>query len=318
MSLSVPATPSLFFILSPLASTQLLSHSLTHSASPVLPPSSHRTTLSTTTTLPASPSLSSPSHHTKRILSPPRPALTRSPIAWLKRGKTKTPRGRMSAPSSSSDPHSGPAPPTVDLAEEPTSAPSDAAATVPPAEGAGAPVESAPLSGTHTPAANDEPMIDPELASLPAPANPHRPTPPNNGALASGTEELEPPLTMSITESIAAAPAPRPTDFMPNLDDQEAGIDLDALQVDEDAPGSPTAKVMRAIAPPNAAQLDQKWPAVSPIHPDPHSSKWMRCCPDGNYIVRDECGGSAIESCHRCYLISKMEMHRADCGDSRP
>lgn len=76
---------------------------------------------------------------------------------------------------------------------------------------------------------------------------------------------------MGIHESIASAPAPRLTDFVPNWDEAE-GIDVEALQVDEDAPGSPTAKIMRAIAPPNAVQPDTKWPPVSWM-----SSKPLRC-----------------------------------------
>jgi hypothetical protein len=118
-----------------------------------------------------------------------------------------------------------------------------------------------------TPTAAEEPMIDPELADLPPPPH-HRATPPNGSSAAAPAEsgdhlDFPPQLAMSITESIAAAPPPRPTDFLPNLEDQEPGIDLDALEVDEDAPGSPTAKVMRAIAPPNASQPDPKWPPVS-------------------------------------------------------
>lgn len=83
-------------------------------------------------------------------------------------------------------------------------------------------------------------MIDPELASLPAPGS------------------------LSITESIAQAPNPRPADFsMLPLTHEE--LDLSALDPAslEGAPGSPTAKLMKAIAPPNAAQPDTKWPTVS-------------------------------------------------------
>lgn len=100
-------------------------------------------------------------------------------------------------------------------------------------------------------------MIDPELASMSQPT-------PTNGA--SGDNALrDPAAPMGIHDSIASAPAPRLTDFVPNWDEAE-GIDVEALQVDEDAPGSPTAKIMRAIAPPNAVQPDTKWPAVSTLY----------------------------------------------------
>ena len=85
-----------------------------------------------------------------------------------------------------------------------------------------------------------DPQIDPELASLPAPG------------------------TLSITESILQAPNPRPADFsmMPIT-----SSDIDITALDEasldGAPGSPTAKLMKAIAPPNAAQPDAKWAPVS-------------------------------------------------------
>lgn len=94
-------------------------------------------------------------------------------------------------------------------------------------------------SETEKDTTNDS-QIDPELASLPAPG------------------------TLSITESILQAPNPRPADFsmMPIT---SSDIDLAALDEAtlEGAPGSPTAKLMKAIAPPNAAQPDAKWPAVS-------------------------------------------------------
>ena len=89
---------------------------------------------------------------------------------------------------------------------------------------------------------NGDPQIDPELASLPAPG------------------------TLSITESILQAPNPRPADFsmMPIT-----SSDIDITALDEasldGAPGSPTAKLMKAIAPPNAAQPDAKWAPVSAL-----------------------------------------------------
>ena len=88
-------------------------------------------------------------------------------------------------------------------------------------------------------------MIDPELADLPAP--PHH---------------LE-PGTLSITESILQAPNPRPADFsmMPITGDVDVA-DLSEVNLDG-PPGSPTAKLLKAIAPPNAAQPDNKWPPVS-------------------------------------------------------
>lgn len=45
----------------------------------------------------------------------------------------------------------------------------------------------------------------------------------------------------------------------------EEGLDLEALDqaVEEGAPGSPTAKLMKVIAPPNAAQSNANWSAVS-------------------------------------------------------
>jgi hypothetical protein len=73
---------------------------------------------------------------------------------------------------------------------------------------------------------------------------------------------------MGISESIAAAPAPRPTDF--NYDPNEPElreIDVQAAlkddPEDEDAPGSPTAKLLKAFAPPQALLADHKWGPVS-------------------------------------------------------
>ena len=109
-----------------------------------------------------------------------------------------------------------------------------------------------------------EPIIDPELADLPAP--PHLRSASTNGAGNGSTAHLrEPGGPMSITESIASAPNPRPADFS-MLPISKEEIDLEALDVATEEggiPGSPTAKLMRAIAPPNASQPDPKWPAVS-------------------------------------------------------
>jgi hypothetical protein len=72
---------------------------------------------------------------------------------------------------------------------------------------------------------------------------------------------------MGITESIASAPAPRLNDFSydPNAVDYEIDIEaaLERAAKDEDMPGSPTSKIMRAIAPPQAGMVDVRWPAVS-------------------------------------------------------
>jgi hypothetical protein len=79
--------------------------------------------------------------------------------------------------------------------------------------------------------------------------------------------DLPNPPAMGITESIASAPAPRPTDFLydPNAADYEIDIEaaLERASKDEDMPGSPTSKIMRAIAPPQAGMADVKWPTVS-------------------------------------------------------
>ncbi len=93
-------------------------------------------------------------------------------------------------------------------------------------------------------------MIDPELADLPAP--PHH---------------LE-PGTLSITESILQAPNPRPADFsMLPITGESDVTDLSEINLDG-PPGSPTAKLLKAIAPPNAAQPDNKWSPVS-VKPSP-------------------------------------------------
>ena len=104
---------------------------------------------------------------------------------------------------------------------------------------------------TNTAVDDGEPMIDPELADLPAPPHHNGPDPSEEGRV-------------SITESIAQAPNPRPADFS-MLPLQNEDIDLSALDAAtvDGPPGSPTARLLKAIAPPNAAQPDPKWPPVS-------------------------------------------------------
>lgn len=115
-----------------------------------------------------------------------------------------------------------------------------------------------------------EAVIDPELADLPPP--PHHSS---NGAststaptLAAAPESSYPPgppgQPTSISESIASAPNPHTADFSPLPFTQDES--LDPLALDNAAgeePGSPNARLMRAIAPPNAAQPNTNWPAVS-------------------------------------------------------
>ncbi|KAK8845459.1 hypothetical protein IAR55_006172 [Kwoniella newhampshirensis] len=159
-----------------------------------------------------------------------------------------------------------PAPPTTDA--EPTPAPATGDDNTP---------------SRAVPSDSAEPVIDPELMDLPAPPH-HRPTPPTSTDDANGTTTKSPaagnnnnneaekeyqhpprePGTMGIIESIASAPDPRPTDFQVPKDE---GIDLEALENaadDMDIPGSPTAKLMRAIAPPNATQPNPNWPPPPP------------------------------------------------------
>lgn len=102
-------------------------------------------------------------------------------------------------------------------------------------------------------------MIDPELIALPPPT-----PPPINGSSSSSALPREPGAPMTIIESIASAPNPRTTDFtIPPM--TEEWIDIETL--DQDAqngtPGSPAAKLMKVIAPPNATQAESRWPAVS-------------------------------------------------------
>lgn len=121
-----------------------------------------------------------------------------------------------------------------------------------------------------------EPMIDPELADLPPP--PHHSSNGSNGSTRIPGEPT------SITESIASAPNPHTTDFSPLPFTQ----DESQIPVVDDEPGSPTARLLRALAPPNAAQPDPKWPPVSsfpPLHtltaPAPSQRK---CKPLHRYV----------------------------------
>lgn len=145
-----------------------------------------------------------------------------------------------------------------------------------------------PAEASHesTPQPPPEAMIDPELADLPvpsrgasesAPADPETTNnEPTNNEEANGSSSTTTypytldsggQATLGITESIAQAPNPRPSDFNythiaefppSTLDD----IDYDAI-ANDGGPGSPTTKVMRAVVPHNAAQAEPKWPPVS-------------------------------------------------------
>lgn len=116
-------------------------------------------------------------------------------------------------------------------------------------------------------------LIDPELADLPAPVQVHKSDSPNGTPAAEAVSyppsgPREPGAPMTITESIALAPQPRTTDFS-MLPLNEDVINLEALDAaaEDGVPGSPTAKLMKAIAPPNAAQMNPNWPAVSGAFP---------------------------------------------------
>ncbi|KAK4684293.1 hypothetical protein P7C73_g5892, partial [Tremellales sp. Uapishka_1] len=124
--------------------------------------------------------------------------------------------------------------------------------------------ESASSSAHATPAPT-EPMIDPELMDLPPPPHLHKPpTPPQPTPSAAPALPI-PGEPMGITQSIASAPNPHHTDFSILPFNAEGGIDLDQIDTTlDDGPGSPTAKVMRAIAPPNAAQPNPTWAQPPP------------------------------------------------------
>ncbi|WVO14863.1 hypothetical protein L204_102502 [Cryptococcus depauperatus] len=125
---------------------------------------------------------------------------------------------------------------------------------------------------SHT--ANNQPLIDPDLIDTSSATSQKASS---KSASSSVSAKQQPPVTqrspyhepytMGITESIASAPDPKPGDFMPpRLGEEEGGIDLEALesQVDDDIPGSPTAKLMRAIAPQSAVASQPTWPLPPP------------------------------------------------------
>ena len=146
--------------------------------------------------------------------------------------------------------------------------------------------QTAEASHEGTPVPPADAMIDPELADLPAPSR---------AASASGRQEevantennnhpspVASALTstlysydttsgpLGITESIALAPNPRPSDFnytqladVPEMNDNR--LDFDTI-MNNDTPGSPTTKIMKAVVPHNAAQAEPKWPPVSHLH----------------------------------------------------
>jgi hypothetical protein len=86
---------------------------------------------------------------------------------------------------------------------------------------------------------------------------------------ASGSTSSGGGLLSSITASIASAPNPRPSDFNYSvINDEEATLDsadIDAIGPDGAPPGSPTARLLKATAPHNAAQPDSRWNSVSVI-----------------------------------------------------
>ena len=145
----------------------------------------------------------------------------------------------------------------------------------------------AEASHESTPQPASEAMIDPELAALSAPSRAASETASadqqtsngqtsNEEANGSGSTTTSYPYSLDdgagsgglgITESIAQAPNPRPSDFNythiaefppSTLED----IDYDAI-ANDGGPGSPTSKVMRAVVPHNAAQAEPKWAPVS-------------------------------------------------------
>lgn len=140
----------------------------------------------------------------------------------------------------------------------------------------------AEASHEGTPIPNAETMIDPELADLPAPSR-HasasaQPEDTTNNDHTNGSSDVAPAIStlysfdtghipLGITESIAQAPNPRPSDFnYTQLADvplsQENRLDFDTI-MNNDTPGSPTTKIMKAVVPHNAAQADPKWAPVS-------------------------------------------------------
>ncbi|CAK9779372.1 hypothetical protein CC85DRAFT_288672 [Cutaneotrichosporon oleaginosum] len=98
----------------------------------------------------------------------------------------------------------------------------------------------------------------------------------SNGASSSSTPAGPPTLAAyhrpyipgeptTITETIASAPNPHNADFSPLPFTQDETMDPLALDAAaEEEPGSPTARLLRAIAPPNATQPNPNWPAPPP------------------------------------------------------
>jgi hypothetical protein len=141
----------------------------------------------------------------------------------------------------------------------------------------------AEASHEATPVPANDAMIDPELADLPAPSRTASASG-QKGEIANNENNNEPPGGASalfstlygldntpgplgITESIALAPNPRPSDFnytqladVPEMSDNR--LDFDTI-MNNDTPGSPTTKIMKAVVPHNAAQAEPKWPPVS-------------------------------------------------------
>jgi hypothetical protein len=168
--------------------------------------------------------------------------------------------------------------------------------------------KTAEASHEGTPVPHTEGMIDPELADLPAPSR-HasgsaQPEDAGNNDHSNGTQAAPVStlysfdtdhIPLGITESIAQAPNPRPSDFNYNqLADvplaQENRLDFDTI-MNNDTPGSPTTKIMKAVVPHNAAQAEPKWPPVSHLFPGVHTSASkdkIRCA------TEDGGGGSAI------------------------
>jgi hypothetical protein len=143
-----------------------------------------------------------------------------------------------------------------------------------------------PAEASHesTPALVEDSAIDPSLADLPAPSRPgsasaqpeEHPNDDPTDANGSGLNAIEQATTLysfdeahiplGITESIAQAPNPRPSDFnytqIVDPPSTSEGLDYDTI-MNDDTPGSPTTKIMKAVVPHNAAQVEPKWPAVS-------------------------------------------------------
>ncbi|ODO01960.1 hypothetical protein L198_02691 [Cryptococcus wingfieldii CBS 7118] len=136
---------------------------------------------------------------------------------------------------------------------------------------------SQPPSASRTPPVSaTAPADTPRTSTQPTPQAPIPPLPTDLSHSHSHTPQpprhypsYHEPHTLGIHDSIAQAPDPKPGDFMPprlGEDDADEVFDLDALkgQVDDDIPGSPTAKLMRVIAPQQAVQQVPVWPQPPP------------------------------------------------------